>query len=80
MARHSGRNSITCLVLAGVVALSSFAVDADYDAIAGYTPVSDVVEHSELDLDMVELEAAADLETDAGFLQAWTVYSTGGNR
>lgn len=55
-------------------------VAADNDVIAGYMPVSDVVEHSEIDLDMAEMETAADLETDAGFLDAFNVYNIGGNR
>lgn len=55
-------------------------VAADHDPIAGYTPVSDVLEHSQIDLDMVELEAGADLETDAGFAAAWDAYNNGGNR
>lgn len=54
-------------------------VAADNDVIAGYMPVSDVVEHSEIDLDMAEMETAADLETDAGFLDAFNVYNIGGN-
>ena len=53
---------------------------ADFDMIAGYTPLSDVVEHSELDLDMEDIEVGADLQTDAGFLAAWKAYSEGGNR
>lgn len=69
------------LVLAGVAALSArFTVNADIDPIAGYTPVSDVVPHSELDLDMQELSVAADLETEEGFEAAWTAYAVGGNR
>lgn len=55
-------------------------VAADHDPIAGYTPVSDVVEHSELDLDMAELEEGADSETVAGFEEAWRAYAVGGNR
>ncbi|CAM9800300.1 unnamed protein product [Ectocarpus sp. 13 AM-2016] len=50
-----------------------------FAAIAGYTPVSDVVEHSELDLDVAEIEAGADLLTEAGFATAYTAYSEGGN-
>lgn len=68
-----------CLMLASAPWVIMFAV-ADYDPIAGYTPVSDVVEHSELDLDMADVEEGADLETDPGFLAAWIAYSVGGNR
>ncbi|CBN77422.1 conserved unknown protein [Ectocarpus siliculosus] len=50
-----------------------------FAAIAGYTPVSDVVEHSELDLDVAEIEAGADLLSEAGFATAYTAYSVGGN-
>lgn len=56
------------------------AVAADFDVIAGYTPVSDVVPHSLLDLDMEEMEEGTDLETVAGFDAAWTAYAEGGNR
>lgn len=41
---------------------------------------SDVVEHSELDLDMADIEAGADLLTAAGFTAAFTAYSEGGAR
>ena len=44
------------------------------------TSVSDVVEHSELDLDVAEMETNADLETEDGLAAAYTVYSEGGNR
>ena len=63
-----------------VVARLVSLVKADYDKIAGYSPLSDVVEHSELDLDMQEIEDNADLGTEAGFSAAWTAYSVGGNR
>ena len=42
--------------------------------------VSDVVEHSELDLDVADIETNADLETEAGLTAAYTAYSEGGNR
>lgn len=44
------------------------------------TTVSDVVEHSELDLDVLSMEVGADLLTEAGFAAAFTHYSVGGNR
>ena len=50
------------------------------DPIAGWTPVSDVVEHSKLDLDTLEMETNADLQTDEGFVAAYEAYSVGGNR
>lgn len=63
-----------------VLAATARVAVASYDDIAGYTPVSDVVEHSHLDLDMEEIEENADLQTDAGFAAAYTAYSVGGNR
>lgn len=69
-----------CAIAATVAATYMTAVVADYDPIAGYTPVSDVVNHSLLDLDVEEMEAGADLQTTAGFTAAWTAYSEGGNR
>eukprot|EP00752_Nemacystus_decipiens_P007947 g7100.t1 len=68
-----------CAVAATVAASYLTAVVADYDPIAGYTPVSDVVPHSLLDLDVEEMEVGADLQTEAGFAAAWTAYSEGGN-
>lgn len=68
-----------CLLAVATVGLIPFAV-ADWDPIAGYTPVSDVIEHSELDLDMLDMEVGADNQTDAGFLATWKAYSEGGNR
>lgn len=70
--------SLIAMMLA--VAKMASMVAANYDMIAGYTPVSDVVEHSEIDLDMEDLEAGADLQTDEGFQAAWKAYSEGGNR
>ncbi|CAM9887341.1 unnamed protein product [Ectocarpus sp. 8 AP-2014] len=58
---------------------SATSATGSYADIAGYTPVSDVVEHSELDLDVAEIEAGADLLTEAGFTTAYTAYSEGGN-
>eukprot|EP00904_Undaria_pinnatifida_P009158 jgi/Undpi1/5372/HiC_scaffold_2.g00653.m1 len=52
---------------------------ADHDVIAGYTPASDVVEHSELDLDMEEIDEQAGLETEAGFAAAYLRYDEGFN-
>lgn len=69
-----------CAIAASVAASYMSAVVASYDAIAGYTPVSDVVPHSLLDLDVEEMEVAADLQTIAGFTTAYTAYSEGGNR
>lgn len=63
-----------------VLAAATRVAVASYDGIAGYTPVSDVVEHSQLDLDMQEVEENADLQTDAGFAAAYTSYAVGGNR
>lgn len=69
-----------CAIAATVAASYLTAVVADFDVIAGYTPVSDVVPHSLLDLDVEDMEAGADLQTTAGFTAAWTAYSEGGNR
>lgn len=44
------------------------------------TLVSDVVEHSELDLDVLDMETNVDLLTTAGMTAAYTAYSEGGNR
>lgn len=42
--------------------------------------VSDVVEHSELDLDVADIEAGADLLNEDGFKAAYIAYAVGGNR
>lgn len=42
--------------------------------------VSDVIEHSELDLDILDMETSVDLLTTAGMAAAYTAYSVGGNR
>lgn len=63
-----------------VAAAAQHSVSTSYDPIAGWTPVSDVVEHWKLDLDTLAMEIDADLQTDAGFLAAYEVYSDGGNR
>lgn len=67
------------LLLAATPWLMS-GVLADHDVIAGYTPASDVVEHSELDLDMEEIDEKAGLETEAGFAAAYLRYDQGFNR
>lgn len=55
----------------------SIASAQTYFSIAGYTPVSDVVPHSQLDLDTAEMEECADaFEWDCAY--EW--YSEGGNR
>eukprot|EP00752_Nemacystus_decipiens_P007957 g7110.t1 len=65
---------------AAIVATSYVAAAAaDFAPIAGYTPVSDVVAQSLLDLDMAEIEINTDLLTEAGLTAAWTAYSVGGN-
>ncbi|CAN0041796.1 unnamed protein product, partial [Hapterophycus canaliculatus] len=51
----------------------------DFEAIAGYTPVSDVSEHAALDQDMAVMEAEADKRSDEGFAAAYTIYSVGAN-
>ena len=51
-----------------------------FDPIAGWTPVSDVVEHNKLDLDTLAMETNADLQTEEGFSAAYEAYSVGGNR
>lgn len=45
-----------------------------------FVAVSDVIEKSRLDLDMVEIEVGVDLLTEAGITTAYTAYSEGGNR
>lgn len=69
-----------CALLLLAVASTTTTVFGDHDPIAGYQPVSDVVPHSLLDLDMADMEAGVDLLTDAGFESAWTAYAVGGNR
>lgn len=69
-----------CAIAATVATGYMTTVGASFDVIAGYEPVSDVVPHSLLDLDMEEMDAGADLKTDAGFTAAFTAYSEGGNR
>lgn len=67
------------MLVFGAATLRFFTV-ADHDPIAGYTPVSDVVEHSEIDLDMAAIETGADNLTEAGFAAAYIAYAEGGNR
>lgn len=71
------RTSSLCL-LAATPWLARVAV-ADYAAIAGYIPNSDVVAHSLLDLDMKEIDEEAGKETEAGFAAAFTRYDEGLN-
>lgn len=70
-------SAVVGLVLAATRCHVAFA---DYDPIAGYTPVSDVIEHSEIDLDMGEVESGVDELTEAGLVSAYTAYAVGGNR
>ena len=42
--------------------------------------VSDVIEHSELDLDMADMETNVDMLDEPGMTAAFTAYSVGGNR
>lgn len=44
------------------------------------TAVSDVSEHSELDLDVAIMETEADKQTPDGFTAAYAIYSVGENR
>ena len=48
-----------------------------FDAIAGYTPGTDVVQHNQIDLDQQEIEAELK-ESPADFAAAKTVYEGGG--
>lgn len=80
MARAPDNRRSTLLLLAAAAATATTTVFADHDLIAGYQPVSDVVSHSLLDLDMQELEAGTDLLTEPGFAAAWAAYAEGGNR
>lgn len=77
MARTFNRR---CALLLLAVASATTVVFADFDLIAGYEPVSDVVPHSLLDLDMAEMEEGVDELSDAGFAAAYSAYSVGGNR
>ncbi|CAM9121769.1 unnamed protein product [Scytosiphon promiscuus] len=72
MGRHA--NQILAVALATGLQLA-----ASYDAIAGYTPVSDVESHSLLDLDMQAIDDGVSLLTDAGFVSAYSAYANGGN-
>ena len=68
-----------------VLLLTLLAAAADpshsaFDPIAGWTPVSDVVEHNKLDLDTLAMETNADLQTEEGFSAAYEAYSVGGSR
>ena len=71
--------TVSLCLLAATPWLASLAV-ADHDLIAGYQPASDVVAHSELDLDMEEIDESAGLLTEAGFESAYDRYATGENR
>jgi len=72
--------ALSLYLVATVAARCMTAAVADYDAIAGYVPVSDVVPHSLLDLDMQEIDEGVDLFSAVGFANAYTAYSEGGNR
>eukprot|EP00752_Nemacystus_decipiens_P008971 g8009.t1 len=63
----------------GTAPTDSGSDTSSFADMAGYTPVSDVVEHSQLDLDMAEIEAGADALSETGFTAAYTAYSVGGN-
>lgn len=65
------------VTLALVLGLSSASSSEDYSPIAGYTPVSNVVPHSQLDLDTAEMEECADA---FDWTCAYVWYSEGGNR
>lgn len=60
-----------------VLILGVGSASAQFDDIAGYTPVSNVVPHSELDLDTAEVETCADT---FNWTCAYRWYSEGGNR
>lgn len=73
-------SAFSLMLLAGAYPCYFAATSNSYDPIAGWTPVSDVVEHSKLDLDTLAMETNADLQTDEGFSAAYEAYSRGGNR
>lgn len=60
-----------------ILLLGFTRVLAEYDLIAGYEPDSDVIEHSELDLDTEAMEVCAD-EYNWNCAVQW--YTDGGNR
>ena len=49
-----------------------------HDAIAGYTPATDVTEHADIDLDMIAIINALD-GTEAGYAAAVDLYTSGGD-
>ncbi|CAM9401662.1 unnamed protein product [Choristocarpus tenellus] len=63
------------LVLAVLPRLTS----GEFDVLAGYTPVSDVVDQSEIDLDQAALLDCLTNLDDAGFACAYEAYSVGVN-
>ena len=60
--------------LIGLLYLTS--VLCDYSKMAGYSPVSNVITHSKIDLDLRDLKAQLDVYD---FSEAENVYSNGGN-
>ena len=68
--------TVSLFLLAATPWLASVSV-ADHDPIAGYPPASDVVPHSLLDLDMMEIDEKAG---EGNFTGAFTRYDEGLNR
>lgn len=80
MARTRPANRRYALLVVAVASATTAVVLADFDLIAGYEPVSDVVPHSLLDLDMSDMEEGTDQNTEDGFAAAYSAYAVGGNR
>lgn len=69
-----------CAIAAAAATSCMTTVLADHGLIAGYEPASDVDSQSLLDLDMVVIDAGANLQTDAGLEAAYRAYTVGGSR
>jgi len=64
--------------IALLLSVIATGVEASFDAIAGYEPGSDVVDHSRVDLDQAALELVLK-ENEGDFLMAKAIYESGGN-
>ena len=78
------RSARPVLVLLAVLARTSgsysgvVSLYGSYDAIAGYTPATDVTAQAAIDLDVTAIINALD-GTDAGYAAAVDLYKNGGN-
>jgi len=65
--------------IALLLSVIATGVDASYDAIAGYEPGSDVVDHSRIDLDQAAMELVIKDASEDAFLKAKAIYENGGH-